>query len=251
MQTIVYGKDYPVFFFIFVATATIMYKFIFQTKVSSNAKKVYAEKRKIIISAMNTALNWKQSAVQLRNTKVKEIEEKIERNDIAKNCKGVKTDKMENVDPDNELKKSQEQIEYELQEQIPAPEKIYELLFCENERYSSKRFGIPDEKMKNVEGLLLDSLSKTLNSYVKKTLQARKPKQYPLLSWQTHSEVLPFRDGQRLKRLVQHTEKEVRKNYGKHVVPKGALEKANETLRNIRIERRHGCKLLLSLSAPS
>ena len=111
MQTIVYGKDYPVFFFIFVATATIMYKFIFQTKVSSNAKKVYAEKRKIIISAMNTALNWKQSAVQLRNTKVKEIEEKIERNDIAKNCKGVKTDKMENVDPDNELKKSQEQIE--------------------------------------------------------------------------------------------------------------------------------------------
>jgi hypothetical protein len=235
-------RFYPSFMVFFFIVVVSYYKCFMENKFSANAKVVLMERKSLILSAMSTALNWENSAKKLRQEKLEKIREQKEKNNGK--------DTLDN-DPDNELGKSEAQIQYELDLQIPPPSKIYELLFDENEQNKSLYFGIDLVNYQQMENLLLSSLKVTLNEYVSATVKARQPKKFPLLPWQHFSEVLPFQDGIRLKELVQLTQKKIKKNIGSHVIPIAELQAAENCLHTIGIERMGGFKLLLRMALPS
>ena len=123
----------------------------------------------LISSAKSTALNWKVSAKKIRQEKLDKIHTQLKNN--------KEKEKFE-VDPDNELEKSDAQIQYELDLQIPPPLKLYELLYDENEQNKSLYFGIDQLKYEKLEKLLCSSLKITLNDYINSTQKARQPKSF-------------------------------------------------------------------------
>lgn len=235
-------NNYPYILLFFSFVAIFYFTVFLKERFSRNAEMVLKERKALIGSAMSTALHWKTAAKKLREDKVKKIHEEIEKN--------KEHDNVDN-DPDNELNKNDEQIEFELKQQIPQPSKIYEMLYDEKEENKALYFGIEQSKYNQVENLLRLSLQITLNNYVESTYQARKPKIYPLKKWQSFAEVLPFQDGVRLKELVQLIVKKVKKNIGSHVIPCDELKEAEDCLKKIGIERMNGFKILLRMAFPA
>ena len=242
MRVIDAERNYPVILIFFAIVAIFYRKCYMRVYASANAKIVLMEKKASISSAMSTALNWKVSTNKIRQEKLNKIHEQMDTNEENESL---------DIDPDNELEKSDAQIQYELGLQIPPPLKLYELLYDENEQNKTLYFGIDQSKYEQLEKLLCSSLKITLNEYTNSTKKARQPDKFPLLEWQHFSEVLPFQDGIRLKELVQLVRKKILKNLGSHVLPVEELQAAEDYLQRIGAERIGGYKILLQMALPS